>query len=106
MPVELGGLMAAGGDTGVRHAEPLLELAEAGIGRDRVRIGAARSAAVRALGEAAMIDAAAVIGGFDAITRVADATGTPLEPEKAARSANMRTALGIDAFDTERARLG
>ncbi len=106
MPVELVGLMAAGGETGVRCAAPLLELAEAGIGRDAARIGAAQSAVRQALSEAALIDAAAVIGGFDAITRVADATGTPLEPEKAARSVDMRATLGIDAFDAERARLG
>lgn len=98
--------MAAGGDTGVRCATPLLELAEAGIGRDAARIGAAQLAVRQALGAAALIDAAAVIGGFDAITRVADATGTPLEPEKAARSAAMRAMLGIDAFDAERAMLG
>lgn len=98
--------MATGGDTGVRCARQLLELAEAGIGRESARIEAAQSAVRQALGEAALLDAAAVIGGFDAITRVADATGTPLEPEKAARSVEMRATLGIDAFDAERARLG
>ncbi len=45
-----------------------------------------------------MVDAAAVVAGFDAITRVADGTGIPLEPAKAEATADWRDALGIDAF--------
>jgi len=58
----------------------------------------ARDAVVDCLGEAAMVDAAAVIAGFDAITRVADGSGIPLEPEKAAATAGWRSHLGIDDF--------
>ena len=61
-----------------------------------------RAAVVRALHEAAMLDAAAVIGGFDGITRIADATGIPLEPAKAEQSADFRTALDIDRFQREK----
>jgi hypothetical protein len=46
--------------------------------------------------EAAMIDAAAVIAGFNGITRIADATGIPLEDAKAADTASWRITLGID----------
>ena len=63
-------------------------------------LAGARSALVGRAGKAAMIDAAAVIAGFDAITRVADGTGIPLEPPKAAASADWRSGLGIDAFWT------
>ena len=49
-----------------------------------------------------MLDTAAVIGGFDGITKVADATGIPLEPGKAAESADWRTSLGIDRFVAEK----
>jgi hypothetical protein len=51
-----------------------------------------------ALGREAAVDAAAVIAGFDAITRVADGTGIPLEPPKAESSADWRARLGIDAY--------
>jgi hypothetical protein len=61
-------------------------------------LDAARDAVVDRLGEAAMVDAAAVIAGFDAITRVADGSGIPLEPEKAAATAGWRSRLGIDDF--------
>ena len=47
-----------------------------------------------------MIDAAAVIAGFDGITRVADGTGIPLEPPKAEASADWRARLGIDDYWT------
>ncbi len=58
----------------------------------------ARSAVVAALGEAAMIDAAAVVAGFNGITRIADATGIPLEAAKAEESDEWRGRLGIDRF--------
>lgn len=57
-----------------------------------------RDAVVDRLGEPAMVDAAAVIAGFDAITGVADGSGIPLEPEKAAATASWRSHLGIDDF--------
>jgi hypothetical protein len=45
-----------------------------------------------------LVDAAGVVGLFNAIDRVADATGIPLEPEKAEASADFRAALGLDRF--------
>ena len=42
------------------------------------------------------VDAAAIVGLFNAIDRVADATGIPLEPEKAAATADFRAALDLD----------
>jgi hypothetical protein len=53
---------------------------------------------VDAVGEAGMIDAAAVIAGFNGITRIADATGIPLEAPKAEQTAGLRADLGIDRF--------
>jgi hypothetical protein len=49
-----------------------------------------------------MLDAAGVIGGFDGITRIADATGIPLEPAKAEQTADFRMTLGIDRFQREK----
>ena len=39
-----------------------------------------------------------VVGLFNAIDRVADATGIPLEAEKTEASADFRAALGLDRF--------
>ena len=46
-----------------------------------------------------MVDAAAVIASFNAYPRAADATGIPLEETKAALTADLRAALGLDALD-------
>ena len=79
-------------ETGVPHAALLLGFADAAIAGDAV---AQRHGVVAALGEAAMVDAAAVIAGFDGITRIADATGIPIEPAKAEQTADFRRALGL-----------
>jgi hypothetical protein len=50
------------------------------------------------LGGDALVDAAAVAGLFDAIDRVADATGIPLEPEKQEATTDLRARLGIGKY--------
>jgi hypothetical protein len=90
------------GDVGVTAAAQLMVLADAAIRRDDETILQARTLVVSALGELAMLDAAAVIGGFDGITRIADATGIPLEPAKAEQSTDFRMALEIDRFQREK----
>ena len=76
----------------------LVKFAEAVLGESDSALSRARSALVTALGRAGLADAAAVVGLFNAIDRVADATGIPLEDEKAAASADFRAALGVDWF--------
>jgi len=46
-----------------------------------------------------MVDAAAVIGGFNGISRIADATGIPLEAPKAEQTADLRGVLQLDDFE-------
>jgi hypothetical protein len=50
------------------------------------------------MGNAALVDAAAIVATFNAIDRVADATGIPIEDNKAESTADIRAALGINAF--------
>jgi len=78
---------------------PLNAFAEAICGRDLDAIAGARQAVVDSLGEAAMVDAAAVIAGFNAYPRIADATGIPLEDAKQAATAALRAELGLDALN-------
>ena len=96
---DLGALTGAvEGDSGVPHGRLLVAFAEAVLGDDDVALTRTRGALHAALGPAGLVDAAGVIGLFNAIDRVADATGLPLEPEKAAASADFRTALDLDRF--------
>lgn len=89
---------AAAGDTGVPYGDLLIEFAEAVIDTDEDRLEAARNAVADTLGSEALVDSAGVVGLFNAIDRIADATGAPLEDWKAAETAEIRDALGIDAF--------
>ncbi len=80
----------------------LLRFADAALGPDVRELEAARVDVVATVGAAGMIDAAAVVGGFDGITRIADATGIPLEPDKAEAAADFIEALGIGRFRAEK----
>jgi hypothetical protein len=89
---------AAGGDGGVVHGRLLVAFAEAVLGENNSALLRARDALVAEVGTVGLVDAAGVVGLFNAIDRVADATGIPLEPEKAAASVDFRTALDLNRF--------
>ena len=76
----------------------LASFAEAVLGEQETALTRARSALAMALGPAGLSDAAGVVGLFNAIDRIADATGIPLEADTAAASADFRAALGLDRF--------
>ena len=98
----LDGVMDGATATGVPGGEVLIALVDAALGRDEATLVQARAAVRASLGLAALIDATAVIGGFDGITRIADATGIPLEPPKAEQTADFFAALGIGQFRAEK----
>ena len=50
----------------------------------------------KVIGEEASVDAAVVLAIFNAVVRIADATGTPLEETKARVSVDIRDALGLE----------
>lgn len=95
-------LGSSAGDGGVRHGALLMEFAEAVIGEDADALPVVRDRICTQLGGEAMIDAAGVIGLFNAIDRIADATGAPLEEAKAAASADVRESIGINDFRRRR----
>lgn len=86
------------GDPGVADADHLRELTEALIGHDpALDEVVARISGV--LGAQIAIDAVTVAAGFNGITRVADATGIPLDESTAERTAAMRETTGIERFN-------
>ncbi len=99
----LHGVMDGATATGVAGGEALLALADAALGQDGAALAHARTAVRASLGEPALLDAAAVIGGFDGITRIADAIGIPLEPAKQDQTADFFDALEIGRFRMEKA---
>ena len=98
-------MMTGIGDGGVPHGELLMAFAEAVVTNTHDAITTKRTEVVDAIGPAGLIDAAGVVGLFNAIDRVADATGTELEDEKAAATESMRESIGIDGFASAKSRL-
>jgi hypothetical protein len=86
------------GDGGIPQGGLLIEFAEAAIGGDDARLSAAREQVLKTLGPEALVDAACIVATFNAIDRVADATGTPIDEERLEPTAEMREHLGIDRF--------
>jgi len=84
---------------GLHRGEHLSALADAAIRRDWHRLTALSKAAEVAIGTEAVRDTLVVAAGFNGITRVADATGIPLDPPTAAATAELRHTTGIDSFD-------
>jgi len=97
---------AASGDTGIANGALLLAFADAVLGDDDKRLADARVAIVAAMGEAALVDSAGVAGFFNAIDRIADSTGTPLDDQTIAETEDLRADLGINAFAATKRALG
>ena len=79
-----------------------MSFADAVLGTDDKRLAEIQSEIRRKLGDAALCDAAGIAATFNAIDRVADATGIPIEDVKADSTADFRAALGINAFAEQR----
>ncbi len=90
--------IAGDGDGGIPHGRLLIEFAETVIGDDDARLTTARGRLLQTLGAAALVDEAGIVATFNAIDRVADATGTPIDEERIEISAGMRADLGINQY--------
>lgn len=66
-------------------------------------MGQLREQVAAAMGAGAVIDCAALAAVFNAVVRIADATGIPLEPYKEEISVELRRELGIDEYHGARA---
>ncbi|MGI9324990.1 MAG: hypothetical protein ACR2PZ_07210 [Pseudomonadales bacterium] len=81
----------------IEGSNELLAFAEAAVTGDE-DLPARRNAVIDRLGAEAMVEAAAVIGNFERMTRIADGTGIPLDDTMAAMSTDIRAELGINDF--------
>jgi len=82
-----------------------MRFGETVLASENDRLSETRQALLDAIGAQGLVDAAGVAGLFNAIDRVADSTGTPLEDWKASSTADFRAEIGIDAFASQRALL-
>ena len=94
----LANLTAAQTSTGVTFEDELRGLTDAAIHGDWAKLKVLRAQAAKTLGAQQMTDALVVAAAFNGITRVADATGIPLDPHTAATTQQMREQAGIQRF--------
>ncbi len=76
---------AAAQASGIAHAEALLAFAAAAARRDDAGLTAARARLLDETGAEALVGAAAVVGNFERMTRIADSTGIPLDTPTGSR---------------------
>ena len=81
------------------HGQALLEFGEAMLRGDARRRAGARQVIYRALGPAALVDAAAIVASFNAVVKVADGSGIPLEDFKIQATADLREELGLEKLN-------
>lgn len=83
---------------GVAHGARLLAFVDAVMGGDDAALERERQALRGALAPDAFVDTCAVIGAFNVVDRIADATGIPLDADIAKRSAGVRAELDLGRF--------
>ncbi len=81
------------------HGAALVGFGEAMLRGDAAQRAAARHEILDALGAEALVDAAAIVASFNAVVKLADASGIPLEDFKAAGTADLREALGLEKLN-------
>ncbi len=76
----------------------LVEFAEAAVGGDDVVLTKIRKKIIEEMGTDALIDAAAVVGNFQRMVRIANATGVPLDTPVDVLSGDLQKKLGFNRF--------
>ena len=85
-------------DGGVKHGDRLVAFTEAVLGDDETALERERRTVRTLLAPEAFVDLAAVIGSFNVVDRIADATGIPLDEPLAATTGDIRDELGLGRF--------
>ena len=96
--VELRGVTGEA-SSGIAHGDLLVRFAEQLVG-DGDDLESARDELVDAMGPAALVDTAAVVGNFERMARIADGTGIPLDAPVAAMTGELRADLGLDGYSS------
>jgi hypothetical protein len=83
----------------VPHASELVEFAEAVVSRNPARVARVRSSLQAVLGDAGLVDAAAITAAFHGFVRIADSIGIPYETAAGGKDRpEIREAAGINDF--------
>lgn len=98
-PIELKAVTDRSVDPLIPGGTALLGFADAVVAREGTGITGAAASLEAELGKDAMVNAAAVIGNFQMMNRVADGTGMPVGKGSRLRHAALIERLGLDQMD-------
>ncbi|MGK0471661.1 MAG: hypothetical protein ACJAR0_002141 [Candidatus Azotimanducaceae bacterium] len=87
---------------GIKNEQILLEIADAVYAGDPVELKAVRLKGTQLLSAEAMVDAIGVAAGFNGITKIANATGIPLDESTESQTVDMRRTTQIDDYTEAR----
>jgi len=88
----------AQGLLGLDHEAELMAVAEAVYEGDPTALSTMRQATVVALGSQGLVDAISVAAAFNGITKIANATGLPLDATTVTKTGELRKETGIDSY--------
>ena len=86
-------------DSQLAGGRELLRFTDAALTGDGLELAEARTAVRRSAGDAALVDAAGVIGNFEMMNRIADAVGMPVGKGTRKRMADVIDELGLARLD-------
>ena len=95
----LNAVNAPSGLAGVEDEHWLRLVTELTMTKDWEKLSHTREEASRIIGEQKVVDTLVVASAFNGITRVADATGIPLDHDTEKNTAQMRKDTGIQSFN-------
>ena len=81
------------------HGRTLLDFVDAVLSRNRQDLDSAREKLLTEMGPDAVVDASGVIGNFQMMNRIADATGMPVGKGTLKRTREWRELLGLDRYN-------
>ena len=87
------------GLAGVEDEHWLRLITELTMTKEWEQLSQTREEAAQIIGEQKVVDTVVVASAFNGITRVADATGIPLDVDTEKNTAQMRTDTGIQSFN-------
>ncbi len=94
---------ASGEVAGVAYGAELIAYADAVVARSP-DVAETRNAVQKSLGDAGVVDAAAIIANFQRMVRIADGIGIPIDGPLDLLSADIRHELGINEFSSAEGR--
>lgn len=86
---------------GVEHGDLLNEFVDVVLQGSAEQAAEVRRRVRDAIGDDAYVDACATIASFNAVVKIADGSGIPLEDIKEENTRDIRDALGIEKFQSD-----